>query len=99
MPPAKAAAVAAPPAERAGIFLRLPANLPALVGLFIQAAVIVWWSASIDARVDALQRSQADLAGVPAALARLDERSVAQSSQLDRLAKDADRRAAAAGRP
>jgi hypothetical protein len=65
---------------------------PILVGLVLQLATAVWWGASVNARVAALEAERSQLGGVPEQLARLDERSQAQSAALLRLTSQMDGR-------
>lgn len=70
-------------------------SLPAAMALAVQLAAVIWWTASINARVASLEQLHVELAGVPAQLARLDERSQQQSVQLQRLTSEMDARTVA----
>jgi hypothetical protein len=84
----------------AGPRLRVDWTIPfwGVLGLAGQALVIAWWGATIQERVDALERWTNANSLMPATVARLDERSAAQSETLRRVEEqlarmDAGRRA------
>lgn len=56
-----------------------------VIGLIGQALVIAWWGATIQARVAALEVANQGSQATPATVARLDERSKAQSDALTRI--------------
>ena len=56
-----------------------------VVGLIGQALVIAWWGATIQARVSSLESWTSANGAMPAIVARLDERSRAQSDALGRI--------------
>ena len=56
-----------------------------VAGLIGQALVIAWWGATIQARVAALEVANQGNQATPATVARLDERSRAQSDALMRI--------------
>lgn len=56
-----------------------------VVGLLGQALAIAWWGATLQARVAALEQAAALNAAMPVTVARLDERSAAQSESLKRV--------------
>lgn len=89
---------AVPPAPSRFIAHWLPLAT-AICGVAFQAALLVMWGARLTQRVGDLERSVAPLAGVPAMLARLDERSQQQGGQLDHLVAAQDRVALRRDRP
>lgn len=62
-----------------------------VVGLVAQALAIAWWGATLQARVTALEASAQANAALPATVARLDERSAAQSEALKRVEEQLNR--------
>lgn len=74
-------------ADQASSRLRIDWTVPVplLLAGAMQLAAMVWWGAGINARVSALEAHQSEMAAIPATIARLDERSQAQSDALRRL--------------
>lgn len=56
-----------------------------VLGLLGQAALVIWWGAGINARVAALETASRANTDTPAIVARLDERTAAQSEALKRV--------------
>jgi hypothetical protein len=56
-----------------------------VIGLLGQAALVIWWGAGINARVAALEMASRANTDTPAIVARLDERTAAQSEALKRV--------------
>ena len=58
--------------------------------LLFQAAIAVWFAASLNQRVGELEKGMVAFAPVPTTVARLDERSPQQGAQLDHLVAQQD---------
>jgi hypothetical protein len=61
-----------------------------MAGIALQVGGVIWFGATINARVDQDEHQLAELATVPATLATLDERSKAQGDQLTHLVAQQD---------
>jgi hypothetical protein len=77
--------------ERPGMPQPWKPSLQLLVAMAIQMGAAIWWGSGLEARVASLEQRVPELAGVPAELARLDERSLAQSQSLQHLTETSDR--------
>ncbi|HHN73059.1 MAG TPA: hypothetical protein ENK13_03115 [Thermopetrobacter sp.] len=62
---------------------RVPVAL--IATLVMQTIGVVWWAATISARVDAIERRLFEMHGYAARLARLEERQLAVAGRLDRI--------------
>ncbi len=62
---------------------RVPVAL--IMTLIVQTIGVVWWAATISARVDAIERRLFEMQGFSARLARLEERQLAVSDRLERI--------------
>lgn len=59
-----------------------------LAGLLLQASALVWWGAGIDGRVSRLEADSKANAGLPAVIARMDQRAADDSALLQQLRQD-----------
>lgn len=75
--------VTAPDHPRARITWDIP--VWQIAGFVGQAIAVAWWASSINARVAALEVANQGTAATPATVARLDERSKAESDTLARI--------------
>ncbi len=62
---------------------RVPVAL--IIAIVTQTLGIVWWAATISARVDGLQGRISEMTGYASRLARLEERQLAVADRLDRI--------------
>ncbi len=62
---------------------RVPVAL--IATLVLQTIGVVWWAATISARVDAIERRLFEMQGFSARLARLEERQLAVGDRLERI--------------
>jgi hypothetical protein len=62
---------------------RVPVALIATLAL--QTMGVVWWAATLSARVDVIERRLLEMRGFSTRLARLEERQLAASGRLERI--------------
>ncbi len=62
---------------------RVPVAL--IIAIVTQTIGIVWWAATISARVDGLEGRISGMTGYASRLARLEERQLAVAGRLDRI--------------
>ena len=62
---------------------RVPVAL--IIAIVTQTLGIVWWAATISARVDGLEGRISGMTGYASRLARLEERQLAVTGRLDRI--------------
>ena len=56
-----------------------------IIAIVTQTLGIVWWAATISARVDGLQGRISEMTGYASRLARLEERQLAVADRLDHI--------------
>jgi len=56
-----------------------------IIAIVTQTLGIVWWAATLSARVDGIQGRIAEMTGYASRLARLEERQLAVTGRLDRI--------------
>ncbi len=62
---------------------RVPVAL--IIAIVTQTIGIVWWAATLSARVDGIQERISGMTGYASRLARLEERQLAVTGRLDRI--------------